>query len=280
MKVHGANVLLTGASRGIGEVVARELVEKGARVAITARSKDELEKVRSSLEAAGGQAIAVAGDVTKKADRARMVNQAEAAFGPLDVLINNAGFDEWSPYPQLAPDAIERMIELNLTSTILFSREVLPGMLERKRGHIVNMASTAGKLMVPFTVTYSATKHGVIGFTLSLRAEVVGTGVSASVVCPGYVQGAGMYERDWGSKTPPGTKTTVEKVAKRTVAAIEKDIPEVVLSGAIGKIGDVMLAISPRLTNKIGWSGPYKILRKEGERREALRTSGDRDIPN
>jgi short-subunit dehydrogenase len=280
VKVHGANVLLTGASRGIGEVVARELVEKGARVAITARSKDELEKVRSGLEAAGGQAIAVAGDVTKKTDRARMVKEAETAFGPLDALINNAGFDEWSPYPELAPDAIERMIELNLTSTILFSREVLPGMLERKRGHIVNMASTAGKLMVPFTVTYSATKHGVIGFTLSLRAEVVGTGVSASVVCPGYVQGAGMYERDWGSKTPPGTKTTVEKVAKRTVAAIEKDIPEVVLSGAIGKIGDVMLAISPRLTNRIGWSGPYKILKKEGERREALRASGDRDIPN
>ncbi|MCA1726236.1 MAG: SDR family NAD(P)-dependent oxidoreductase [Actinobacteria bacterium] len=280
MKVLGANVLLTGASRGIGEVVARELVEKGARVAITARSADELNKVAEDLERRGGKAVAIPGDVTKKADRARMVREAEKAFGPLDVLINNAGFDEWSPYTELETSAIERMIELNLTSTILFSREVLPGMLERKRGHILNMASTAGKLMVPFTVTYSATKHGVVGFTLSLRAETVGTGVSASVVCPGYVQGAGMYERDWGSKTPPGTKTTVETVAKKTVAAIEKDQPEVVVSGFNGRVGDVLLAISPRLMTRIGWSGPYKMLKAEGERRERLRAAGERDIPN
>ena len=280
MKVHGANVLVTGASRGIGEVLARELAEKGARVAISARSGDELERVRADLESAGGRAVAVAGDVTKRADRARMVRESESAFGPLDVLINNAGFDEWSPFTALEPKVIQRMIELNLTSLILFSREVLPGMVERRRGHVVNMASTAGKNMLPYTITYSATKHGVIGFTLSLRAELVGTGVSASVVCPGYVEGAGMYDRDWGSKTPAGTKTTVDKVVARTIAAIEHDLPEVVVSGALGKIGDVVLAVSPRLVNRIGWNGPYKAFRAEAERREVLRAAGERAIPN
>jgi short-subunit dehydrogenase len=277
MKVDGATVLLTGASRGIGAVLARELVEKGARVALTARTAEDLDALAADL---GDRAIAVAGDVTKPADRKRMVKATEAAFGPLDVLINNAGFDEWSPYTALDASVIERMIELNLTSTILFSREVLPGMLERRRGHVVNMASTAGKNMLPYTVTYSATKHGVVGFTLSLRAELVGTGVSASVVCPGYVRGAGMYDRDWGSKTPPGTATTIEKVVKKTVAAIEKDLPEVVVSGLLGRIGDVSLAVSPRFTNRMGWSGPYKLFRAEAERRERLRASGERDLPN
>ncbi|MEX2459260.1 MAG: SDR family NAD(P)-dependent oxidoreductase, partial [Actinomycetota bacterium] len=163
---------------------------------------------------------------------------------------------------------------------ILLTRQALPGMLERDRGHVLNMSSSAGKNMVPYSVTYSATKHAVNGFTLSLRAELHGTGVSASVVCPGYVQGAGMYERDWGSKTPPGTKTTIARVVKRTIDAIEKDLPEVVVSGPLTKVGDVFLAISPRATNRIGWSGPYKMLRHEAERRERLRAAGEREVPN
>ncbi len=276
MKIAGSTVLLTGASRGIGAVLARELVEKGARVALTARSADELEALAATL---GDRAAAVPGDVTKKADRARMLRATEKAFGPVDILINNAGFDEWSPYTALAPKDIARMIELNLTSTILLTREALPGMRERRRGHVVNMASTAGKNMVPYTVTYSATKHGVIGFTLSLRAELIGTGVSASVVSPGYVKGAGMYDRDWGSKTPMGTTTTVEKVVTKTIQAIERDRPEVTVSGALTKISDVILAMSPRLTYAVGNKAAYPMLRKEAERREALRTSGERDIP-
>jgi short-subunit dehydrogenase len=277
MKVAGSTVLLTGASRGIGAVLARELVEKGARVALTARSAGELEALASTL---GDRAAAIPGDVTKKADRARTLRATEKAFGPLDILINNAGFDEWSPYTALAPKDIERMIELNLTSTILLTREALPGMLERRRGHVLNMASTAGKNMVPFTVTYAATKHGVVGFTLSLRAELAGTGVSASVVAPGYVKGAGMHERDWGSKTPMGTVTTVEKVVAKTLQAIERDRPEVTVSGVLTKISDVVLAVSPRLTYAIGKKAAYPMLRKEAERREALRASGERDVPN
>jgi short-subunit dehydrogenase len=281
VKVTGATVLVTGASRGIGEALARELVEKGARVAITARSADELERVLADLDRRrAGSAIAVPGDVTKRADRARVLKRTAKDLGPVDVLINNAGFDEWSPYLGLEPKHIQRMIELNLTSLILFTREVLPGMLERRRGHVLNMSSSAGKNMVPYSVTYSATKHAVVGFTLSLRAELAGSGVSASVVCPGYVEGAGMYERDWHSKTPVGTKTTIGKTVRRTIDAIEKDIPEVVVSGPLTKAGDVFLALSPRLTNWIGWKAAYPMLRQEADRRERLRASGEREVPN
>jgi hypothetical protein len=99
-------------------------------------------------------------------------------------------------------------------------------------------------------------------------------------VAPGYVKGAGMYDRDWGSKSPMGTVTTVEKVVAKTIQAIERDRPEVTVSGALTKISDVMLAASPRLTYAIGNKAAYPMLRKEAERREALRTSGEREIPN
>jgi short-subunit dehydrogenase len=273
MNLGGANAIVTGGSRGIGPVIARALAGRGAKVALAARSEEELEKVRAELEEAGGTAISVPGDVTKAADRKALVERTEAELGPVDVLVNNAGFDHFSSFTDLSAEDIERMLELNLYALILLTREVVPAMLQRKRGHVVNLSSGAGKTMVPYSAVYSATKHAVVGFTLSLRAELHGSGVSASVVAPGYVKGAGMYERDWGSKTPPGTSTTVDKVARAVVKAIEKDVPEIVAAGALVRMSDVALAISPGLTERLGHrTGAFKLLKEEAARRRLDRS--------
>lgn len=271
MRLAGATVLLTGASGGIGSVLAEALARRGARIALAARSPEQLDRVRRGVEAVGGTAVAVPGDVTDGDDRTRMIETTQRELGPLDVLVNNAAFDEWVPFHTQPPDEIRRMVELNLTSAIELTRQVLPGMLERRRGHVLSMGSTAGKNMIPYGVAYSTTKHGVVGFSLSLRAELVDTGVSASVVCPGFVKDTGMYERGWRSGVPRGTATTVDRVAAAVVRAIERDVPEIVVSGALTKVSDVALALSPRLTYWLGRSTAFPVLRREAERRSDAR---------
>lgn len=272
MDLDGASVLLTGGSRGIGPFVARALLDRGARVTLAARSADDLERVRSTL--GEPRTAAVAGDVTNEEDRVTMVAEAEAAFGPLDVLVNNAGIETVLPFTEVDEDEIHAIVATNLDAAIQLCRLVVPGMLERGRGHIVNMASLAGKAPVPYNTVYAGTKHGLIGFTYSLRAELHGTGVSASAICPGFVTGAGLFSRHVDPRIPrsSGAWTTPRKVAMAVVRAIERDKPDVVVAGALPQIADVSLAISPRLTSFLGRRmGGFEPLRREAETRAARR---------
>ena len=145
-------------------------------------------------------------------------------------------------------------------------------MLERTRGHVVNIASVAGKTMTPFNSVYSATKHAMVGWTHSVRFELRGTGVSASVICPGFVGGEGLFAR-WGDEKrgrKSGAFTTPDKVADAVARAIERDLSEVVVSGPLGKIADVAFAISPGLTAAVGKRNPaIAMFREEQARRKA-----------
>jgi uncharacterized protein len=272
VELDGARVLLTGGSRGIGPFIARALLARGVRVTLAARSADDLEAVRHSL---GSDRVAmVAGDVTNEEDRVAMVADAEAAFGPTDVLVNNAGIEMILPFPEYTEEDIHAMVATNLDAPIQLCRLVVPGMLARGRGHIVNVASLAGKAATPYNTVYAATKHGLIGFTYSLRAELHGTGVSASAVCPAFVSEAGFAtayaEPNVGRGL--GTETNPRRVARAVVRAIERDKPDVVVAGALPQIADVSLAISPRLTTFLARRlGGYDSLRREAQARARRR---------
>ena len=272
MELDGARVLLTGGSRGIGPFIARALLASGARVTLAARSADGLEAVRHSL---GSDRVAtVAGDVTSEEDRETMVADAEAAFGPTDVLVNNAGIEAILPFPEYTEDDIHAMVSTNLDAPIQLCRLVVPGMLARGRGHIVNVASLAGKAPTPYNTVYAATKHGLIGFTYSLRAELHGTGVSASAVCPAFVAEAGFVTEyaEPNVSRGLGTETNPRRVARAVVRAIERDKPDVVVAGALPQIADVSLAISPRLTTFLARRlGGYDSLRREAQARARRR---------
>jgi uncharacterized protein len=272
VELDGARVLLTGGSRGIGPFIARALLARGVRVTLAARSGDDLEAVRHSL---GSDRVAtIAGDVTGEEDRVAMVADAEAAFGPTDVLVNNAGIEAILPFSEYTEDDIHAMVATNLDAPIQLCRLVVPGMLARGRGHIVNVASLAGKAPTPYNTVYAATKHGLIGFTYSLRAELHGTGVSASAVCPAFVSEAGFAtayaEPNVGRGL--GTETNPRRVARAVVRAIERDKPDVVVAGALPQIADVSLAISPRLTTFLARRlGGYDSLRREAQARARRR---------
>jgi uncharacterized protein len=274
VELDGARVLLTGGSRGIGPFIARAVLARGARVTLAARSGDDLERVRDSLGT--DRVTTVAGDVTSEEDREAMVADAEAAFGPTDVLVNNAGIESILPFTEYTEEDIHATVATNLDAPIQLCRLVVPGMLARRRGHIVNVASLAGKAPTPYNTVYAATKHGLIGFTYSLRAELHGTGVSASAVCPAFVSEAGFVT----SYVEPdvtrgmGTETDPRKVGRAVVRAIERDKPDVVVAGALPQIADVSLAISPRLTEFLARRlGGYDSLRREAAARARRRNA-------
>lgn len=274
MELDGARVLLTGGSRGIGPFIARGLLARGASVTLAARSAEDLEAVRRSL---GSDRVAtVAGDVTSEEDRGAVVADAEAAFGPTDVLVNNAGIESILPFSEYTEEDIHAMVATNLDAPIQLCRLVVPGMLARGRGHIVNMASLAGKAPTPYNTVYAATKHGLIGFTYSLRAELHGTGVSASAVCPAFVAEAGFVTTyaDQNVRRGLGTETDPRSVARAVVRAIERDKPDVVVAGPLPQIADVSLAISPRFTTFLARRlGGYDSLRREAAARARRRNA-------
>lgn len=232
--LRGAHAIVTGASRGLGVLIAEALAAEGAKVTLAARSRPELEATAARIRGHGGTVVVVPVDVTDPAQRENLVRVASAELGPVDVLVNNAGLEVTSRLVDLEPAEVEQVIAVNLTAPMLLTRLVLPEMLERRRGHVVNIASTAGKSGPPFESVYAATKAGLVRVSEALRAELDGTGVSVSVVCPGFVAREGMYaraERDTGVRASRliGT-TTPEKVANAVVKALHRDAPELIVT--------------------------------------------------
>jgi len=156
----GATAIVTGGSRGIGPHIAAALTQRGARVALVARHHSELEAAARALGSNGDQVLAVAADVTSAEGRRAVLETVEAELGPVDVLINNAGGDPQREFHKLTEQEIEGVLDLNLTSALILSRLVLPGMLARGRGHIVNVSSMAGRTSFPHTEAYAAAKDG------------------------------------------------------------------------------------------------------------------------
>jgi short-subunit dehydrogenase len=186
LKLDETVALVTGASSGIGAATASELAKRGVRVILAARRADKLAERVAAITSAGGHAAVIEADVADTAALERLAREAVAVYGRVDALINNAGIGSHHRFEEASLDDITRELAVNLTAPILLTRLLLPGMLERKRGAIVCIASVSGHIATESI--YSATKFGVRGFALSLRRELRGSGVSVSLVSPGYIR--------------------------------------------------------------------------------------------
>jgi short-subunit dehydrogenase len=218
--LNGARVLLTGASGGIGNAIARALHQRGASLAITGRRADALETLKAEL---GDRVDVLLADLCKQED----VEGLPARAGTVDVLVANAGLPGSGDLASFSPEQIDRAIDVNLRAPMQLTRALLPGMIERRSGHVVFVSSLAGKVPAAGSTVYSATKFGLRGFGDSLHDELHGTGVGATTVFPGFISDAGMFA-DSGVKLPAGVGTKPpEKVADAVLAGIEKGRAEI-----------------------------------------------------
>jgi uncharacterized protein len=269
MELRGSVGIITGASRGIGAELADGLARKGVNLALAARSKDDLEQVAERIRARGVKAIAVPTDISNRSELQDLVARTREELGPVDLLVNNAGLEIAGYSDQLDPEYIDQVVQVNLTSLIQLSRIVVPEMMARRKGHICNIASVAGKVARPYATVYSATKHGVVGFSWSLRAEMAEHNVEVSVVCPGYVADVGMFadrKEKLGISKPPNALKEVspQEVVATAIKSIEENRAEAIVGPLLMKIADVAHAISPDFAmNLARKSGSYRFVKKE-----------------
>lgn len=253
MELRGGTGILTGASRGLGVEIARSLASKGVDLALAARDEDGLRRTAADLERLGVRTIVVPTDVTKTADLETLVARTTEELGPPDLLVNNAGIETIAPFATFDVDRIDAIVATNLTAAEKLTRLVLPGMIERGRGHVLNVSSAAGKSGIPYYAVYGSTKHGLVGFSWSLRTEVAQHGVGVSVLCPSFVSDTGMYADRSNNAKPPRSLATVtpQEVSAAAVRAIEKNRAEVVVARGVTKVADVFYALSPELAMKV-----------------------------
>ncbi len=228
----GMKALITGASRGLGVEIAKTLAAAGVNLVLTARSATDLARVADDIRTLTRRSVDV--HPAEIADP-HALDGLVAASGEVDVLVNNAGIEGACAYDARSRAEIAATIAVNLTAPMLLTHAILPGMLARGRGHVVNVASVAGFLAVPFNEPYSATKAGLIGFTRSLRltARVRGWPVSASAVCPGFIDGAGMFETlktEHEISIDGLGSTPLHRVGPAVIDAIENDLPDIFVS--------------------------------------------------
>jgi NAD(P)-dependent dehydrogenase (short-subunit alcohol dehydrogenase family) len=178
--------LVTGAGRGIGATVAERLAAQGHRIALTARSADELERVAGGLPD-GTDVLVLPDDLMDPAAPSRLVTAVEDAWGGVDVLVCNAGAGVSAPLVRTSDENWQRMLDLNLTAPFRLLRSAVPGMVDRGWGRVVVVASVAAKVGEPYIAAYVASKHGVLGLVRAAAAELARTGVTVNAVCPGYV---------------------------------------------------------------------------------------------
>jgi short-subunit dehydrogenase len=256
-QLQGKVALVTGASKGLGLVIANALAKEGVDLVLTARSADALSEACRTAQACGVRALPVPVDLSTREAVELVADRAEQVFGGVDLLINNAGVLHTQDYALLDPDAIDETIRLNLRAPMLLTRRLLPGMIARGEGHIVNISSVAGLGGAAYTESYSATKHALVGFTRSLRLtlEAERHPVGVSVVCPGFVPNTGMFHDNMqasGTSLPARFGTaTAESVARAVIRAIQRNQPEVVVNSLPVRPIVLLLTMFPSIAGRI-----------------------------
>lgn len=184
-KLKGKTAIITGASAGIGQACARALAGEGARLVLTARRQDRLEKLKKAVEKAGTKAVIVAGDAREEETAVRTVKAAMDAFGRIDILINNAGLGNYKNLADTSAEEYDEMMDTNVRSTFLFSRHTVPAMIKQKSGLILMISSMAGVYGFGGEAVYCATKFAQVGFAQALDRELREKGIKVGAICPG-----------------------------------------------------------------------------------------------
>ncbi|HZG78937.1 MAG TPA: SDR family oxidoreductase [Paenibacillus sp.] len=250
LRYNGKIAVVTGASGGIGARIAAALHERGAHVVLAARSTEKLEKFAAEL--GDGRATAVLLDVADERSVIRAFEEIAARFGRVDLLVNNAGFGRFETVADAPADSFEAMMNVNYFGLVRCTRAALPGMLARRSGAIVNVASIAGKTATAKSAGYAATKHAVLGFTNALRQELHGTGVRVMAVNPGPVRTAFFDIADPEGGYVNGVKSmmvTPERVARETLAGLDRGRAEVNVPGWLGAAAKLSQALPIGLVN-------------------------------
>ena len=248
----GKTIVLTGASQGLGAVMARALAKAGGRLVLAARSADKLDQLAVELRQGGTEVLTVPCDVTRPQDRETLIERTQREFGSIDVLVNNAGVEELGLYAEQDPATLERIIATNLLAPMQLTRAVLPAMLAAKKGQVVNIASLAGRTGMPYGAAYSGSKGGLAEWSISLAAELMGSGVAVTVICPGFVDDTGMFSR----KETPAPRSIgasrPEDVARALLQVLHKPRVEVVVNPKPVRLLMALKALSPETALAVG----------------------------
>jgi len=230
MQWNGAVAVVTGGSRGIGREVAILAARKGARVGLVARSGPDLEAV---LKEIGGRGAVATADVSDQAQTEEAMAQLAAELGPVDILVNNAGIGSYGRVSDLPVEEFERVMRVNYFSCVYATKAVLPSMLDRRRGHIVNVASIAGRIGPPMEAAYAASKFAMVGFTEALAFEVAPQGIGVSMVNPGPVKTDFFDTRGHAYEGSYPKPVTAKRVADSVIEVVENNGLERVIPRAL-----------------------------------------------
>ena len=227
MKWLNSVALISGASSGIGAELARQAVTQGAKVGLLARTTKDLEQLQAEL---GDRAVVAAADVTSSADVEAAVKHVEAALGPIDIVVNNAGIGHYGTFLDTDVEDFERMVQTNYLGAVRLLKAALPGMVERRRGHVVSVGSISGRIGSPFEPAYSASKFALTGLTEALSVELAPFGIKVSLVNPGPVQTPFFANRGHHYERTRPKQVTPGKVASTIIKAVEGNRAEVYVS--------------------------------------------------
>lgn len=253
-------VVVTGASRGIGLAIASDLARDGGRILLVARDAAALAEAADRVRAAGAEPVLVPADLGRAEGRAALI-AAVRAEGDLHVLVNNAGVEIPVSVIDHRPEDIDQEIAVNLVAPLQLTRALLPEMVARGHGCVVMVSSMSGKSPTPWNAIYTATKHGLVGFTSSLDIELQGTGVHAGVVCPGFVAEAGMWA-DTGIQAPLALREVPLSAVVRAVRKVIAGQTEVLVTPGPIRPLLALAQLLPGLTPKVlGWMGVLDVLR-------------------
>ena len=269
--LRGRTVVVTGGSRGLGLLIARELVGQGARVAIGARDEETLDRARQDLLARGGPVAAIQCDVTDRESVERLVRATTDRLGPIDALVNCAGAITVGPVQDMGLEDFREAMDTNFWGTLHAILAVLPAMRARRGGRIVNVASIGGRLSVPHLVPYSASKFALVGLSEGLRAELAGDGIDVTTICPGlmrtgsprhaYFKGQHRAEYAWFSIADalPLVSMDADRAARQVVDALRHGDGDRILSLpaiAAAKLHDLFPGATVALMRLVGRTLP------------------------
>ena len=228
--LQGKTVLVTGASKGIGSYIVSILAKEKMNIICVARSEDELNKAKQNVEIMGSKAYVFPFDLQNIRLIPDLINNIRTEVGEIDILVNNAGIEQYNNFEKYTAEELNSILSVNLHAPMELTRLLLSGMLNRKTGQIVNIASLAGCKGVAYNSIYSASKAGMIMWSDGLRQELKGTGVGVSTIKPGYISEAGMFH-DSGQSAPKllGTSSP-QSVADAVVRAIKEDKAEIIVN--------------------------------------------------